>query len=133
MKPTQRKGVPTNKTIQTQVTQVIRRGRFTESAKLTEIKVRKLGRNYHHLNEAMSQLWFGRTPYLLLGRATDGNVHSISCRNVEAKFAEWEKFNEERLKKLVTLLAELKQTMRETGGKPALLGLRGKEGASAVV
>ncbi|KAJ4363210.1 hypothetical protein N0V83_010330 [Neocucurbitaria cava] len=91
-------------------TAVIPKGRYIEAAKLAETKARKSER----LNEAMPQLWFGRTPYLLVGKHDKGVFHSTTCTHVEPQFAKWEDANQDKLCKLVNLLIELKQAVRET-------------------
>ncbi|KAF2811985.1 uncharacterized protein BDZ99DRAFT_441037 [Mytilinidion resinicola] len=73
------------------------------------------------LNDAMPQLWFGRTRYLLTGKHVNGVFRSISTSHVEPKFTNWEMVNQENLRKLVGLLADLKRIVRETKRGAAML------------
>ncbi|KAH7350250.1 hypothetical protein BKA66DRAFT_541509 [Pyrenochaeta sp. MPI-SDFR-AT-0127] len=98
-------------------TNVIQRGTFIQASKLAEMKVRKAER----INDAMPQLWFGRTPYLLVGKHVEGVVHSTTCSHVERQFEAWETNNQGNLRKLVTLLAELKLMVRGVEGRAAVL------------
>lgn len=98
-------------------THVIPKGTFIDPSKLAETKARKAERTM----EAMPQLWFGRTPYLLVGKHVEGVVHSTSCSHVQPQFAQWETTNQEKLCKLVSLLAELKRCVCETGTGAAVL------------
>lgn len=86
-------------------TTVIRKGTVIPSSKLAEIKARKLEK----IGETVPQLWFGRTPYLLTGQHVGGVVHSVRETDVGLKFPDWETANQDKLRKLVSLLADLKQ------------------------
>lgn len=96
---------------------VIQRGTFIDPSKLAEIKARKAER----INDAMPQLWFGRTPYLLVGKHVQGRFHSTTCTQVERQFGAWEENNQNNLRKLVALLAELKRSVQEVEGRAAVL------------
>lgn len=98
-------------------TNVTLQGTPISSSKLAEIKARK----FERINGSMPQLWFGRTPYLLTGKHINGVVHSVSCSHVGLQFTEWETANQDKLCKLVSLLAELKRIVRETGEGAAIL------------
>lgn len=98
-------------------TMIIRRGTPISPLKLAEIKAHKTEKR----SASMPQLWFGRTPYLLTGKHDKGVVHSISCTNVGMHFKEWEAANQDKLRKLVSLLMELKCIVRETKGRAAIL------------
>ncbi|KAF1843589.1 uncharacterized protein K460DRAFT_378702 [Cucurbitaria berberidis CBS 394.84] len=105
-------------------TNAISKGTYIDSSKLAETKARKAER----LNDAMPQLWFGRTPYLLVGKHIKGVVNSTTCTHAETQFAQWEGANQEKLRKLVSLLAELKQTVRETERRSAVLVCEDRDG-----
>ncbi|CAO2652933.1 Nn.00g023440.m01.CDS01 [Neocucurbitaria sp. VM-36] len=98
-------------------TPVIPKGIYIDSSQLAETKARKLER----LNKAIPQLWFGRTPYLLVGKHDKGVFHSTTCTHAGAQFAKWEESNQEKLRKLANLLVELKRTVQGTVEGAAVL------------
>lgn len=91
-------------------TWVVPRGHAVPSTTLAEIKAKKRIR----LADALPQLWFGRTPLLLSAIHNEGNfmvpVHRV---NVGEKFQEWEIQQQEVLQKMVGLIAELRDVVRE--------------------
>ncbi|PVH92136.1 geranylgeranyl pyrophosphate synthetase [Periconia macrospinosa] len=100
-------------------TMVVRRGTFVSSSKLAEIKLGKSA-------GAIPQLWFGRTPHLLTGKHDGGVVNSTRHTHEGLRFGEWEADNQDKLRKLVSLLAELKRVVSKTQGKAAILLCRHK-------
>jgi hypothetical protein len=98
-------------------TMVTRRGTPISPLKLAEIKAYKTEK----ISASTPQLWFGRTPYLLTGQHDKGVVHSIRCTNVGMQFKEWEAANQDKLRKLVSLLVELKSIVHEIKGRAAIL------------
>ncbi|KAF1941223.1 hypothetical protein EJ02DRAFT_348267 [Clathrospora elynae] len=98
-------------------TKAVRKGNFIHPSKLAEIKARKAER----LNDAMPQLWFGRTPYFMVGKHNNGVVNSVSITHAASIFAAWEKENDDRLRKLVSVLAELKSIVKGTAKGAAIL------------
>ncbi|USP73461.1 hypothetical protein yc1106_00735 [Curvularia clavata] len=95
----------------------VERGTFIPPSKLAEIKARKGFR----LFEAMPQLWFGRTPYFINGNHDNGTVHSVTISHAAAQFAQWETANQERLRRMVSLLVQIKSAMCETRNGAGLL------------
>lgn len=95
-------------------TMAVRRGTFVSSSKLAEIK---LGKG----TGAIPQLWFGRTPHLLLGKHDGGVIHSTSHTHMGLRFGKWEADNQDKLRKLASLLAELKSAVSKTQGNAAIL------------
>ncbi|KAJ4366752.1 hypothetical protein N0V95_000081 [Ascochyta clinopodiicola] len=98
-------------------TRVIVKGPPVRSEKLAELKAHKVERT----GQAMPQLWFGRTPYLITGKHTDGIVHTISCNNAGEKFEAWEEKNQDTLRKLVSLITELKTITSTTKDRTAIV------------
>ncbi|KAF2124744.1 hypothetical protein P153DRAFT_301357 [Dothidotthia symphoricarpi CBS 119687] len=105
-------------------TQVIVKGNPVDPAKLAEIKTRK----QVNINDALPQLWFGRTPYLLTGRHENGVFGSISCSHVQLQFKAWETDNQEALRKMVTLLTDLKRIVQGMDRGAAILTVLDKGG-----
>ena len=93
---------------------VFQHGRNITSSKLAEIKTR--GPNTLPMKRFMSQLWLGRTPYLLVGRYEKGNgvFNRVEIVDAAANFPEWEKQNQNALRTLSGLIAALKRITRET-------------------
>lgn len=65
----------------------------------------------------LPQLWFGRTPWLIIGIHILGVFHSIEVTHAKPMFATWEQRNQDALRKLVTVLQELREAVRKNGGK----------------
>ena len=93
---------------------VIQHGRNIISSNLAEIKTR--GPNSLQMNKLMPQLWLGRTPYLLVGMHEKGSgvFNRVEIGDAAAKLPEWEKKNQDSLRTLSGLIAELKRISRET-------------------
>ncbi|KXH40824.1 hypothetical protein CNYM01_13940 [Colletotrichum nymphaeae SA-01] len=65
----------------------------------------------------MPQLWFGRTPWLILGQHTNGTFEKLDITDTAAQFASWEETHQLDLRKLAAVLAQLREAVRENGGK----------------
>lgn len=105
-------------------TTAVERGTFIAPSKLAEIKAKKTAR----LSEAMPQLWFGRTPYFINGNHDMGTVHSVAIIHAAAQFAQWETANQERLRRMVSLLVQIKSAVREAREGAAVLVYDSKGG-----
>ncbi|KAH6638502.1 geranylgeranyl pyrophosphate synthetase [Boeremia exigua] len=105
-------------------TKVILRGHTIAPSSLAELKAHKTVK----ISQAVPQLWFGRTPYLITGKHVEGTVHSISCDQVGERFEAWERTHQSTLRKLVNLLQGLKQTVGSMEHRTAILVCR-KKGA----
>ncbi|KAL1626659.1 hypothetical protein SLS54_002822 [Diplodia seriata] len=86
---------------------------------LAEIKVRS--KKPYLVSKAIPQMWFGRTPYLISGVHDEGVFSDIKVERVGDKFSEWEDRNQEALKKLVGLIAHMRELLmdqrREVAGR----------------
>ncbi|KAJ0158215.1 hypothetical protein CTA2_12064 [Colletotrichum tanaceti] len=65
----------------------------------------------------MPQLWFGRTPWLIVGQHADGTFHDVKVTDAAAHFAEWEATHQTALRKLAAVLGELRAAVRGNGGR----------------
>ena len=65
----------------------------------------------------MPQLWFGRTPWLIIGRHDNGTFGEIKITNASDHFAEWEAKYQTELQKLVTTLSQLRKAVRRADGR----------------
>ncbi|KKY27167.1 putative geranylgeranyl pyrophosphate synthetase [Diplodia seriata] len=86
---------------------------------LAEIKVRS--KKPYLVSKAIPQMWFGRTPYLISGVHDEGVFSDIKVERVGDKFSEWEDRNQGALKKLVGLIAHMRELLmdqrREVAGR----------------
>jgi hypothetical protein len=98
-------------------TRVVEKGVFVDASKLAEIKAKKLAR----LNEALPQLWFGRTPYFMNGNHDKGKVHSVDINHAKSGFPRWEEANQDRLRKMVSLLTEIKSVTQGLQNRAGVL------------
>lgn len=64
----------------------------------------------------LPQLWFGRTPWLIIGYHTDGVFTEVKVTDAGARFIDWENKHQTKLLKLVSLLTELRKVVRKHGG-----------------
>ncbi|KAH0434591.1 hypothetical protein CcaCcLH18_05202 [Colletotrichum camelliae] len=63
-----------------------------------------------------AHLWFGRTSWLIIGQHANGNFEQLKITNTAAVFASWERKHQVDLRKLVTVLARLREAVKERGG-----------------
>lgn len=72
----------------------------------------------------LPQLWFGRTPKVLVGTYTDGTFHKLEFFHVSSQLLECEVTHQVELRKLTWLIAELSEATRGTqGGCCVLVGI----------
>ncbi|WQF84409.1 hypothetical protein CDEST_09423 [Colletotrichum destructivum] len=69
------------------------------------------------LSWRMPQLWFGRTHWLIVGHHADGNFHDVKITDAAAHFADWETKQQTALRKLATVLGELRTAVRGNEGR----------------
>ncbi|KAK2049097.1 hypothetical protein LZ31DRAFT_489347 [Colletotrichum somersetense] len=77
----------------------------------------KSSSKYKSINHFMSQLWFGRTPWIIVGLHTEGTFDSRNITDATDLFAEWETKNQKMLRKLATVLGELRTAIKKNGGR----------------
>ncbi|KAK3618029.1 hypothetical protein LTR22_026515 [Elasticomyces elasticus] len=117
-------------------------GNPVPASRLAELKAKKKVQ----VSQAMPQLWFGRTPYLITGKHVDGRVEDITCTHAAERFDGWEAQHQASLRRLVDLLAWLREKVRgmkreratllydESGGDLQMLeGSTGRGGLEAVL
>jgi hypothetical protein len=95
-------------------TTVINDGRQIPCSMMGEIKSK--AKMPGSLKDFLPQLWFGRIPHLLLGTHTSGTFDNIHHIDAEAEFTDWEKNQQESLRKMAHLLSELKDIVQAAGG-----------------
>ncbi|OCL05604.1 geranylgeranyl pyrophosphate synthetase [Glonium stellatum] len=99
-------------------TKIIRRGHVVPSSTMAEIKARG-GRI--RLSELLPQLWFGRTPNLLVGAHENGTFKRVDRTNAEARFPDWETKNQKELRKLARLIENLRNLTMKTSEKACVV------------
>lgn len=77
----------------------------------------KSGTKFKPAGQSMPQLWFGRTRWRISGRHTDGTFTEVKKQDVGADFEEWEGRNQTHLRKLVTVLSQLRDIVKKNGGR----------------
>jgi hypothetical protein len=105
-------------------TKAIQKGTLINPSKLAEIKAKRFDR----LNEALPQLWFGRTPWFMNGNHNKGKFHSVTIAHAKDLYPQWEEANQERLRKMVSLLGDLKSAAAGVKGRAAVLVYEEKGG-----
>ena len=80
-----------------------------------EMKTSRAGKT--SITTFLPQLWFGRTPWLIVGSHIEGTFLDTKVTNVEERLKQWETERQDELRKLVTLLAELREVLRDSGGQ----------------
>ncbi|KAF6837178.1 hypothetical protein CPLU01_03290 [Colletotrichum plurivorum] len=80
-----------------------------------EIKTAKVGKS-KSVGSFMPQLWFGRTPWLISGRHTGGCFTEVKFTDTGSQFGDWEDRQQTNLRKLVTVLDQLRGAVEANGG-----------------
>jgi hypothetical protein len=65
------------------------------------------------LNTYMPQLWFGRTPWLIIGYHNQGTVHEVKVVHAADRFVDWESKHQIGLRKLTTVLSRLREAVEK--------------------
>ncbi|MCJ1475563.1 hypothetical protein MMC13_004226 [Lambiella insularis] len=98
---------------QYQPTRTIPRGHLVPSSRIAEVKARS---GVANLQQMIPQLWFGRTPHLFIGSHKKGTFSGVRSINMMARFPDWEKTQQDVLRKMARLIAELRETARAAEG-----------------
>lgn len=69
------------------------------------------------LGNYLPQLWFGRTPWLIIGKHDKGAVNSVQIIEAGKLFPEWETKHQDQLRKLAWIITELKNSVANNGKK----------------
>ncbi|KAF8246410.1 hypothetical protein K440DRAFT_632135 [Wilcoxina mikolae CBS 423.85] len=109
---------------------VLSRGSLAASDSIAEIKTTRVGKNLATPSN-IAQLWFSRTPMLLMGyHQGEGTFSELAETNVQAtgKLGQWEKNNTLRLQRMVKVLEMILQVLRGLKkGKCAIILKKGME------
>lgn len=101
----------------TRVTPTFAQGATAPQSAVAEVKTAAGDRD---LARHLPQLWFGRTPWLIVGRHENGTFHHVDITNVSAEFASWETRQQIGLQKLVTVLERFREEVRQNGAQSCL-------------
>jgi hypothetical protein len=98
-----------------------RAGVGTDQTTTAEIKTGKSPQS-----KILPQMWFGRTPYLIRGQHTKGTFDRIDIRCLDKDLIEWENKadNQLALRKMARLISELRNAVRRSNNKAAILIFR---------
>ncbi|KAJ6787649.1 hypothetical protein PWT90_06884 [Aphanocladium album] len=80
----------------------------------------------------LAQLWFGRTPWLLIGKHTKGRFESMDVLDVSKTFPQWEETHQTKLRKLATLLQQLRSAVQSSGGQNCIAVCEKPPGSRAI-
>lgn len=92
-------------------TETLLRGHGVPTAATLEIKTCQ---KHPRLNSFMPQLWFSRTPWIMIGLHCKGTFTQVHKWDASSRFPAWESRHQDNLRKLAALIAELKCIVRET-------------------
>lgn len=89
-------------------TKAIQRGQETPPSAIMELKARPRMEPW----EAMNQMYFGRTPHLVIGQHEKGEFTGVRIEDCESLREKWEWENHEDLTKLASLLGLLRENAK---------------------
>ncbi|KAK1638492.1 hypothetical protein BDP81DRAFT_315711 [Colletotrichum phormii] len=90
-------------------TRAIQRGREAPPSSILELKARPRMEPW----EAMNQMYFGRTPHLIIGQHEKGEFTNVRTEDCESMMETWEWWNHEPLNKLAYLLGSLRERVKK--------------------
>ncbi|KAJ5751498.1 uncharacterized protein N7511_008463 [Penicillium nucicola] len=112
------KNYPVTSTDNYKPTEVLHRGCGIPTAATLEIKSCQ---ERCRLDGFMPQLWFSRTPRIMIGYHREGTFTRVQEWDAGSRFLAWELQHQENLRKLVGLIAELKRIVRATKAPCAII------------
>ncbi|ORY15316.1 hypothetical protein BCR34DRAFT_183894 [Clohesyomyces aquaticus] len=124
---------------------VLQKGHVVPTAQVAELKstVYKKSTEIKHEKSAtdrvkcMDQLWFGRTSCLIIGQLQPGTgtieEEMVQINDAAPKIKMWEERQQENLQKLVTLLTQLRATVKQEKGPIRAAVLAREERAGPIV
>ncbi|MBE3048032.1 hypothetical protein IMZ48_37095 [Candidatus Bathyarchaeota archaeon] len=75
----------------------------------------KTGTKSKSVGTYLPQLWFGRTPWLIIGQHKEGTFDRIRVIKAADHFGEWESKRQDELQRLVAVLSQLREAVRMDG------------------
>jgi hypothetical protein len=94
---------------------VLQKGHIVPTAQMVELKTKAYHVDNFSSVACQDQLWFGRTKLLYTGPYEPGTgvVRRVKYEDATERVRKWEENNQQSLRKLVALLAQLKEIMRQ--------------------
>lgn len=68
-------------------------------------------------NSLLPMMWFGRTQWLIRGYYKKETLSKVDTKNLEDRVLSWEVQRQKDLRKMVSLLSQLREAVRESGAK----------------
>ena len=93
---------------------VLQKGHIVPTAQMVEMKTQKHDPERFRPVACQDQLWFGRTSLLFTGpyELGTGVINYVKTENATKRIKTWEENNQEGLRKLATLLAQLRTILK---------------------
>lgn len=110
---------------------VLQKGHIVPTAQMVELKTQKYDPERFRPVTCQDQLWFGRTKLLFTGpyEANTGVIRRVKFEDATDRIRNWEQNNQESLRKLVTLLTQLRAVLkRERRPNRAVVLVREEKG-----
>jgi hypothetical protein len=99
---------------QTQTSSIDKQRKLMPQSTAAEIKTSS---SYKSLGNFLPQLWFGRTPWLIMGHHAQGTFDNVKIINAGSEFAAWENKHQKELRKMVSLLSQLREAVKKSGSE----------------
>lgn len=84
-----------------------------------EMKTCKLGKS--GITAYLSQLWFGRTTWLIVAAHKEGTITNTKITDVTTRLMQWEIERQQDLRKLAAFLAEVREAIQKSGKRKCSL------------
>ncbi|KAI0514675.1 hypothetical protein F5B22DRAFT_610336 [Xylaria bambusicola] len=110
-----RSDTPRNEGMAVQMPTVEADTKLTPQSAAAEIKTTT--KDFGSFSRHLPQLWFGRTPWLIRARHSGGTFDRILIRRAGDEFTAWEEEHQTELRRLVSLLSQLREVVKENGSK----------------
>ncbi|KAH7396179.1 hypothetical protein BKA66DRAFT_509256 [Pyrenochaeta sp. MPI-SDFR-AT-0127] len=110
---------------------VLQKGHIVPTAQMVELKTQKYDPEKFRPVACQDQLWFGRTKLLFTGpyESNTGVIRRVKLEDATDRIKNWEANNQENLRKLVTLLTQLRAVLkRERRPNRAVVLVREEKG-----
>ena len=93
---------------------VVQKGHVVPTVQMVELKTQKYDPERFRPVACQDQLWFGRTKLLYTGpyELNTGVINRVKLEDASERIKNWEEGNQESLRKLVTLLTQLRAVLK---------------------
>jgi hypothetical protein len=94
--------------------QVIQKGHLVPDASVIEAKCRNVNAK-GRAKQTIEQCWFSQTKHVFVGREDHGVIREIKKTDMTATFDDWERDNQESLRRLVKVIEEIRCVVNNRG------------------